>query len=285
MSSPSRDPRIEHEPQFADRPAAPDPAEGKADRILGKSEFSERDSAAHSVFDELDILPHRQPEVIDRDWHCSQCGYNLRGLKTGQRCPECGRIELYRPPPTDSASLANRNRAKAAQVSSAASAFVVIAAALCGGPWAVLGTFLSYMPHPLMSIVIGPATEEVMKLAMIIMVIELRPYLIRSADQIRIAAAVSALGFALIENLLYLHVYVTQPSFALAAWRWVACSSLHLGCTWYASRGLVESWQNAMEKGHADRAPGAYRRLLGAIIIHGAFNALVTVLDRLGLGF
>ena len=29
-------------------------------------------------------------DVIDSDVNCQRCGYNLRGLETHQRCPECG---------------------------------------------------------------------------------------------------------------------------------------------------------------------------------------------------
>lgn len=36
-------------------------------------------------------MQHRESRVIDEDIHCRGCGYNMRGLKTGQRCPECGR--------------------------------------------------------------------------------------------------------------------------------------------------------------------------------------------------
>lgn len=38
-------------------------------------------------------LKHRQPRPerpIDLDLSCPGCGYNLRGLKEGKRCPECG---------------------------------------------------------------------------------------------------------------------------------------------------------------------------------------------------
>ena len=35
-------------------------------------------------------LREKAPQVIEGDVPCESCGYNLRGLKTSQRCPECG---------------------------------------------------------------------------------------------------------------------------------------------------------------------------------------------------
>jgi Zn finger protein HypA/HybF involved in hydrogenase expression len=39
---------------------------------------------------ELARFHHAQPSVIMTDRPCGKCGYNLKGLKTGGVCPECG---------------------------------------------------------------------------------------------------------------------------------------------------------------------------------------------------
>jgi DNA-directed RNA polymerase subunit RPC12/RpoP len=38
------------------------------------------------------VLEDRElaPQVIEEDFPCRKCGYNLRSLKTGRNCPECG---------------------------------------------------------------------------------------------------------------------------------------------------------------------------------------------------
>ena len=43
------------------------------------------DAHLHSVFDEPAIFPRNEKQLIDSDWPCSKCGYNLRGLTTGNR--------------------------------------------------------------------------------------------------------------------------------------------------------------------------------------------------------
>ncbi len=82
---------IDREPQFSGQGFKPDPGEEAAARKLQSESQGKNDQeelAEHSVFDEPSILPNRAPVEIDRDWSCSQCDYNLRGLMTGHACPE-----------------------------------------------------------------------------------------------------------------------------------------------------------------------------------------------------
>jgi hypothetical protein len=39
---------------------------------------------------ELARFRHHQPGFITNDWLCGKCGYNLKGLRSGGVCPECG---------------------------------------------------------------------------------------------------------------------------------------------------------------------------------------------------
>ncbi len=289
MSRPDREPSVDREPHLADGPAAGDPSEQKADRVLRRRRNGPDDPevlSRHSVFDEPDIFPGRTPETIEQDWSCGNCGYNLRGLPTGHRCPECGHIELYRPPPPGEASFGDWFRKKQAAVSVGASWWAVVLASLLGGPWAVLGTvFVAGFPNLLFVTVIGPATEEVMKLAAIAVLVEVRPWLIKREAQIRIAAAGSALAFAVIENLLYLNWYIAAPSFGIILWRWVVCSGLHVVCTWIAAGGLVVAWRNANTEARAIRRGQAVKGLVLAIILHGSYNAAITFLQFTGVIF
>ncbi|MFH1420192.1 MAG: PrsW family glutamic-type intramembrane protease [Planctomycetota bacterium] len=286
---PDREPSADREPHPADQPAAGDPSEQAADRVLRRRRTGPTDReelSRHSVFDEPDIFPGRAPETIEQDWSCDNCGYNLRGLPTGHRCPECGHIELYRPPPPGEASLGDWFRKKQAVVSSSASWWAVVLAAVLGGPWAVLGTmFVAGVPHLLFVAVMGPAAEEVMKLAAIAVLVEVRPWLIKREEQIRVAAIGSALAFAVIENLLYLKWYIAAPSFGIVLWRWIVCTGLHVTCTWIAVGGLVAAWRHVNTEARVIRRGEAIRGLAFAIILHGTYNAAITFLQFSGVIF
>ncbi len=289
MPMPQDDPSIEHEPQLNGRPAQADPSEDAVtrSRLIHRKSGSavEEEAARHSVYDEPDIFPGRPAEVIEQDWSCSACGYNLRGLPTGHRCPECGHIELYRPPPPGEASFGSWFAQRKDAATGGRTWAMIALAIVFGGPWAVLGAMWNSIPTLWGPVVMGPATEEVMKIAAIALVIEKRPYLFGGAWQIRLAAIGGALGFAVVENILYLTVYIPSPTLGLTLWRWTICVALHLGCTSIAVLGLVKVWEDVAREGRAPRMSRAMGPLVSAIILHGTYNGLVMLADWVGYGF
>ena len=62
----------------------------------------------HSVYYERNIFPERQgaPQTCEREWSCSACGYNRRGLSITKPCPECGHIERDTLAPLDKPGFA-----------------------------------------------------------------------------------------------------------------------------------------------------------------------------------
>ncbi|HPF38340.1 MAG TPA: PrsW family glutamic-type intramembrane protease [Phycisphaerae bacterium] len=265
------------------RPSPVPPPTAPPIRIAG---YTTEELARHSVFNELNIFPGRPNEIIQVDWRCGQCGYNLRGTMTGARCPECGSVELFRPPPPGEVSYATWYEERKRRASGAKVLIMLVGVILAGGPFAVVGAFLSnIIPTFLGPIVIGPATEEIMKICLVLLIVETRPYLVRREVEITIAAIAGALGFAVIENMLYLNMYVTNPTIGLAIWRWSICTTLHVVCSIIASRGVVAVWRATEEQKRAPTLQLMYGPLLLAIITHGAYNAIVTLMGIAGIDF
>ena len=123
------------------------------------------------------------------------------------------------------------------------------------------------------SVLMAPPVEEVMKVVTAAILIERMPYLIRKRSQLLLIGLGSGLGFAVIENVLYLTVYITSPSLALILWRWIVCTALHVSCTYIATRGLIQVWERTVREGRPPRIGLAARALTTAMIIHGTYNA------------
>ena len=252
MSRHEDDQSVHNEPHLRPGPRPVDPSERKADKALGRD--ARRSGADYrdkpSVYDEPDMFAGRAGEVIEQDWNCSGCGYNLRGLPAGHPCPECGHRELYRPAPTVSTSYQSWLRERIEKTTPAKAWLVTVLLALCGGPWALLATILGTNSGVLiggsvivMTVIFGPAIEEALKIAAAAAIVEVRPYLFRRAEQVQIAAIGAALFFAVVENVVYLTIYVPNPPAELILWRWTVCTALHVGCTTVAvgrrGRGLA----------------------------------------------
>lgn len=287
----SNDPHSVHnEPHL--RPRVP-PPQGDDDETRA-AERLRREAArpapeyrdGQSIYDEPDMFPGRNAEIVEQDWTCSRCGYNLRGLPTHHPCPECGHRELYRPAPSNATSYAVWLRARQAETSEAKSWGVAIVLALLGGPWAVITALMGADPMTftagamlLLVVVFGPLTEEVMKVGLVLWAVETRPYLFRRVDQIQLATIGAALVFAVIENLIYLNIYIPNASLLMVLWRWTVCVALHIGCTLVATRGLVAVWQRATTESRRPQLDQGLRWIVIAAIIHAAYNFTAVALE------
>ena len=158
--------------------------------------------------------------------------------------------------------------------------------ALAAGPWAVFGALINggqSLSGTLMLVVFGPLTEELMKIAGVTLLIEKWPFALRGAAQIVICSVAGGLAFAAIENLLYLHVYIPNPTRELIVWRWTACVALHTVCSFIAGLGAVRVWRSVGR----DKAPPKLSRALpfivAASVTHGLYNAAARVLEMSGI--
>lgn len=161
---------------------------------------------------------------------------------------------------------------------------VTVGLALCAGPLAIATAFIGSGQSMLMLLVIvffAPACEEMAKILAALMMVEHKPYIFRSPVQILLCTATGGFVFACIENLVYLHIYVPNPSHALVMWRWSVCIALHTGCSIIAGMGVLRIWRNTMQ--HL-RRPGTELGVplfITAMIIHGSYNLAAVLIENI----
>ena len=109
-----------------------------------------------------------------------------------------------------------------------------------------------------------------------IYLLERKPYRLFASSQFIFAGAVSALIFAAIENLIYIHVYshgseIANPAI-FAQFRWTVCTALHVCCSIIASLGLVRVWQKVCETGESADLSFGFPMFATAMVLHGVYN-------------
>ena len=131
-----------------------------------------------------------------------------------------------------------------------------------------------------LAVVVGaPVVEETAKVILPLMWLEKEPWRFRGALSIALVCLCSALAFAMIENLLYFHVYIPKDKLTdgIMQYRMTVCTLLHVGCTMVSVCGLVRAWRAAKNALCAFSAQTVTPYLVVAMVIHGVYNAAATV--------
>jgi RsiW-degrading membrane proteinase PrsW (M82 family) len=159
-------------------------------------------------------------------------------------------------------------------------------AALIGGPFAVVGAFMAGRQTSaaiLYTVLFAPIIEELLKQSGMIYLLEKKPYRLFSATQFLFGALISALIFAGIENLMYIHLYTAGKDLNnpadYALFRWTVCTGLHGVCSLIASIGLIRLWKRQQTDGRAIDLAGAYPCFATAMVLHGLYNLTVSILN------
>ena len=162
-------------------------------------------------------------------------------------------------------------------------AVVFLAAALAAGPFAIVCAFFheATAASPLGAVLFAPVAEELAKIAVPLMTLEKRPWAFSSGGAIAVLCAVSGLVFATIENLLYLFVYLSDPSPGIVIWRLVVCTGLHVSCATLSGLGLARVWRHAATAKTMAMIPQAASWFVAAILVHATYNGLALVWELL----
>jgi hypothetical protein len=256
MTKPSRDPSIHHEPHLQGQTFSADESEAKAAEAVRRAADKEHidEQVSHSVWDEP-------------------------ALSTALNAHE----------PKDALTYANWLWQRRQETSIGKSWLVTIAVVLAAGPWSIVGTFITGFGNGAVSIIaitlVGPLTEEVMKTAAALWVVEKRPFLFTSRLQIMFCVMAAGLCFAVIENLLYLNVYISDPSREIVIWRWTVCVALHVGCTTISGIGLARIWKTTTNDLTPPQLSLGAPFLIAAVIIHSSYNIFAVILQNVLFSF
>lgn len=142
--------------------------------------------------------------------------------------------------------------------------------------------FLEITVHSIfISVLFAPLLEELGKILAPMTVLERAPYRFSSGSSVMTVVLVSALVFASVENILYLSLYIKDPSMQVVIWRWTICTLMHITCSAIAGIGLMRMWRQAATA----KGPGNFKiaasLLIAAIVIHGVYNTLAIFLSPL----
>ncbi len=158
---------------------------------------------------------------------------------------------------------------------------VTICVALVAGPLAVPGAMMQSVGGSglLLLVLIGPTAEEVLKVALPAWIVERRPWLYRSPAQILLCAVAAGVAFGVVENLIYLNVYIDKPTPQIVWWRWTVCLLLHASCSLIAGWGVVRTWREFQARQSLPQIALAAPALTTAIVVHGLYNATALILE------
>lgn len=160
-------------------------------------------------------------------------------------------------------------------------------AAMLSGPFAILGALIGSggaLSVVILVVVFAPLVEEMLKVAGILYLAEVRPWLVPSATALVIVAVCSGLVFAAIENWLYLSVIIDDPTAEIVRWRWTFGPLVHGTGSLLAGIGVARMWRMLPTRGLRPDFKVAAGWIIAATIVHGGYNLFATWLELYGGG-
>jgi RsiW-degrading membrane proteinase PrsW (M82 family) len=152
--------------------------------------------------------------------------------------------------------------------------------ALAGGCFGILGAAFTETLHGsfLAAYVGAPIIEEVLKPSGLYLMLGKWPRVLRNRLYTALLAALAGICFALIENLVYLNVYIREPSSQVIFWRFTVGIAMHALCSFIFGLGINQKLL-ASVKGEIIFLSYGKRFFFSAMALHSLYNIAVTVLQ------
>ncbi len=160
---------------------------------------------------------------------------------------------------------------------------LVIAAG--GGVLGILGAIIQELSQGslLVAFVAAPMIEEVMKPSGVYLLLVRWPKVLTSRIYTALLAAVGGLVFGIVENIIYLQFYFPQHTQTLVVFRYSACLTLHVVCSFILGFGINQKLL-ASVRGEMPFLKGNKKFFFVPMIIHGLFNIMAVLVEsRLGV--
>jgi hypothetical protein len=152
--------------------------------------------------------------------------------------------------------------------------------ALAGGVFGIFGAFLTEISHAslLSAYLAAPIIEEALKPSGLYLMLAKWPRVLRNQLYTAGLAALGGIAFAIIENLVYLNIYIKAPSPQIILFRYTACVGIHSVCSFIFGLGINQKLMASIRGETAFLSCGK-RFFFAAMGLHSLFNITVTVLQ------
>jgi len=157
--------------------------------------------------------------------------------------------------------------------------------AALGGVLGVLGAIIQELSQGslLVAFVAGPMIEEVMKPSGVYILLVWWPQVLTSRIYTAFLAALGGLSFAVLENIIYLRLYFPEHTQTLAIFRYSACLTMHIVCSFILGFGINQKLL-ASVRGESPLLKGNKKFFFTPMIIHSLFNIMAVLIEsRLGV--
>jgi len=147
-----------------------------------------------------------------------------------------------------------------------------------GGVLGVLGAIIQELSQGFLLVVFvaAPMIEEVMKPSGVYLLLARWPKALTSRLYTALLAAVGGLFFAIVENIIYLQVYFPEHTQTLVAFRYSACLTMHVVCSFILGFGINQKLL-ASVRGEVPLLKGNKKFFFIPMILHSLFNIMAVL--------